>query len=190
MKTNAATVNRCIPVWLHDVLLGYGDPSAANFKSERIKMYSSNTVGVTPLSAPLDFGDTFVDDRHLQESFQGADIAIVRATKVEGKVFSMLPPGLTYVGPPPLTYGSFLFIPYFTVLGRQNYKLKFVEEGTNIRIEATPYPFPINAYTGNQVPFTPVQVEAIRSGLSSGLTLLVGPPGTGKFVLLPQKLDC
>lgn len=100
MKTNAATVNRCIPVWLHDVLLGYGDPSSANFKSERIKMYSSNTVGVTPLSAPLDFGDTFVDDRHLQESFQGADIAIVRATKVEGKVFCMLPPGLTYAGAP------------------------------------------------------------------------------------------
>ena len=28
--------------------------------------------------------------------------------------------------------------------------------------------------------FTPVQVEAIRSGLNPGLSMLVGPPGTGK----------
>ena len=32
----------------------------------------------------------------------------------------------------------------------------------------------------NQVPFTPVQVEAIRSGINHGLTCVVGPPGTGK----------
>jgi intron-binding protein aquarius len=69
--------------------------------------------------------------------------------------------------------------PLFSV-GRCNYKLKFVEENAKIKIEATPYPFPSNTFVGNQVPFTPVQVEAIRSGLSSGLTLVVGPPGTGK----------
>ncbi|GAA27332.2 intron-binding protein aquarius [Clonorchis sinensis] len=44
---------------------------------------------------------------------------------------------------------------------------------------------PSNVYTagakpGNLVPFTPAQVEAIRSGMQPGLTLVVGPPGTGK----------
>jgi intron-binding protein aquarius len=86
MKTNAATVNRCIPVWLHDILLGFGDPTAANYKSEKIKTYSSNTVGVTPLSSPLDFGDTFVDDRHLRDSFPGADVTIEGGTTEKGKV--------------------------------------------------------------------------------------------------------
>lgn len=90
MKTNAATVNRCIPVWLHDILLGYGDPTAANYKSERIKTYSANTVGVTPLSSPLDFGDTFVDESHLRNSFQGADITIVGATSDKGNSFVII----------------------------------------------------------------------------------------------------
>ena len=32
----------------------------------------------------------------------------------------------------------------------------------------------------NSIRFTPVQVEAIRSGVNPGLTMVVGPPGTGK----------
>lgn len=32
----------------------------------------------------------------------------------------------------------------------------------------------------NFIRFTPVQVEAIRSGVNPGLTMVVGPPGTGK----------
>ncbi len=32
----------------------------------------------------------------------------------------------------------------------------------------------------NEVSFTPVQVEAIQSGCNPGLTMIVGPPGTGK----------
>lgn len=33
----------------------------------------------------------------------------------------------------------------------------------------------------NKVRFTPVQVEAIRSGMNPGLTMVVGPPGTGEL---------
>ena len=53
-------------------------------------------------------------------------------------------------------------------------------------IEASSYPepnrgpYPFNQPRRNQVPFTPVQVEAIRSGMNPGLTMVVGPPGTGK----------
>lgn len=32
----------------------------------------------------------------------------------------------------------------------------------------------------NTIRYTPAQVEAIRSGMNEGLTLVVGPPGTGK----------
>lgn len=34
----------------------------------------------------------------------------------------------------------------------------------------------------NNILFTPTQVEAIRSGMQPGLTLVVGPPGTGKIL--------
>ncbi len=41
----------------------------------------------------------------------------------------------------------------------------------------------------NAVRFTPVQVEAIRAGVNPGLTLIVGPPGTGKTDTAVQILS-
>lgn len=41
----------------------------------------------------------------------------------------------------------------------------------------------------NSVPFTPTQVEAIVSGLQPGLTLVVGPPGTGKTDVAVQIIS-
>lgn len=32
----------------------------------------------------------------------------------------------------------------------------------------------------NSIEFTPAQVEAIKAGMQPGLTMVVGPPGTGK----------
>ncbi|CAN0416885.1 unnamed protein product, partial [Discosporangium mesarthrocarpum] len=52
-------------------------------------------------------------------------------------------------------------------------------------ITVTPYtlpnpgPYPQDIPKRNTVRFTPVQVEAIRSGMNPGLTMVVGPPGTG-----------
>lgn len=43
-----------------------------------------------------------------------------------------------------------------------------------------PGPFPEDASLTNSVRFTPSQIEAIRSGMNLGLTMIVGPPGTGK----------
>ncbi|CAN0389210.1 unnamed protein product, partial [Laminaria digitata] len=41
----------------------------------------------------------------------------------------------------------------------------------------------------NKVRFTPVQVEAIRSGMNPGLTMVVGPPGTGKTDVAVQVIS-
>ena len=41
----------------------------------------------------------------------------------------------------------------------------------------------------NTVPFTPTQVEAIRSGMQPGLTVVVGPPGTGKTDVAVQIIS-
>ncbi|KAK9863382.1 hypothetical protein WJX84_010246 [Apatococcus fuscideae] len=43
-----------------------------------------------------------------------------------------------------------------------------------------PGPYPQDKPPENAVRFTPVQVEAIKSGVQPGLTMVVGPPGTGK----------
>ena len=67
-------VNRSIPDWLHDVLLGHGDVSSASYNSARIREYASTTVGVTNPDDALDYGDTFVSIEHLHESYQGYEI--------------------------------------------------------------------------------------------------------------------
>jgi hypothetical protein len=47
-------------------------------------------------------------------------------------------------------------------------------------VPENPGPYPQDQPRRNSVKFTPVQVEAIRSGVQPGLTMVVGPPGTGE----------
>lgn len=47
-------------------------------------------------------------------------------------------------------------------------------------------PYPSDAPKTNRVRFTPVQVQAITSGTQPGLTVIVGPPGTGKTDVATQ----
>lgn len=57
---------RCVvPEWLHDVILGYGDPRAAH--------YSKLSVN-SELFPAIDFYDTFLDLEHVQEAFPGFKI--------------------------------------------------------------------------------------------------------------------
>ncbi|EED91792.1 hypothetical protein THAPSDRAFT_262371, partial [Thalassiosira pseudonana CCMP1335] len=140
MRGGANSMYRSIPSWLMPVLLGYG-------------AFASNTAGVTSPNAALDYGDTFIDDAHLRESFVGCDVT-VDGNEISGD-------GI----------GS---------SERKKYRVKVVDQGQgNAKVVATSYPFP-TSFNGNPIRFTPVQVKAIRSGLSPGLTTLIGPPGTGK----------
>jgi intron-binding protein aquarius len=105
----------------------------------------------------VDFRDTFIDQDHILESFPNAeDIDI--------------PEDL-----------------------QRPFRLKFDKAGDGgagkkplERVVASAYtlpnrgPYPECKPRENTVRFTPVQVEAIRSGVNPGLTMVVGPPGTGK----------
>jgi len=105
----------------------------------------------------FDYADTFLDCSHLIESFPG--------TTVNFEVKNSPPP----------------------------YKLKIVHSfGDNNDQQITPSvlvqsyvhpnvgPYPDDQVHNNSVRFSPSQIEAIRSGMNPGLTLIVGPPGTGK----------
>ena len=50
-------------------------------------------------------------------------------------------------------------------------------------------PYEYLAPKKNAVPFTPTQVEAVRAGVSPGLTMVVGPPGTGKTDVAVQIIS-
>ena len=155
MLEGTGSVHRSIPRWLQPTLLGVGDPSAASFESRNMREFARKTAGVTSPDAPLDYGDTFLDANHLLESFPGCKV-IVDGSEKGAKDDA----------------------------DRKCYKIKVTGDvvSENRVIEATSYPHP-SGLPGNPVRFTSRQVEAIRSGLSPGLTLIVGPPGTGMYRL-------
>jgi intron-binding protein aquarius len=133
-----------VPDFLHDIILGYGDPGAAHYRNMDNKPKT------------LNFNDTFVSFDHLRHSFPMYDV------KVDHPEAELVPPFKVTFNDEP------------------------VEEGQKPSILVQPYtaenrgPYPQNEPKKNTVPFTPTQVEAIRAGTSPGLTMVVGPPGTGK----------
>ncbi len=138
---NVSAVGKAVPPWLHDVFLGYGDPSAAHYRQLPTRLRE------------LDFRDTFLDADHVHEAFPGKNVSFDGAARA-----------------PP-------------------YSLSFEEDGEasgSERVVVKPYtppnpgPYPQDQPQRNSVRFTPAQVEAIRDGMNPGLTMVVGPPGTGK----------
>ncbi|CAG7823151.1 unnamed protein product [Allacma fusca] len=150
-------INCVVPEWIHDVILGYGDPSCAHYS----KMSNELTT--------LDFNDTFLDVDHLKNSFPGYQVQL-RENKSN--------PGL-------------LERP-FKITFQDTAKKQAGEEPTDVDkvISVEPYvlpnrgPYPANVPNLNKVRFTPTQIEAIRSGMQPGLTLVVGPPDVDERHLL------
>ncbi|VDM58006.1 unnamed protein product [Angiostrongylus costaricensis] len=105
----------------------------------------------------MDFNDTFLSFDHLIESFHGYQV------KAMAEREKMVPP----------------FLLKFNDLIRdgENEGEKVIEVTPLVRNSRTPYPC---LPKKNQVRFTPAQVEAIKAGMEPGLTMVVGPPGTGK----------
>jgi len=105
----------------------------------------------------IDFRDTFLDQDHILESFpdvEDIDIPedLQRPFRLE---FTKHSNGEAGKRPPEAITAS-------------AYKV------------ANMGPYPECVPNINKVRFTPMQVEAIRSGVNPGLTMVVGPPGTGK----------
>ena len=50
-------------------------------------------------------------------------------------------------------------------------------------------PYPYNQPKSNSIQFTPTQIEAVKSGMQPGLTIVVGPPGTGKTDVAVQIIS-
>ncbi|VDK64910.1 unnamed protein product [Gongylonema pulchrum] len=50
-------------------------------------------------------------------------------------------------------------------------------------------PYPHVEPRKNTIHFTPAQIEAIKSGMQPGLTMVVGPPGTGKTDVAVQIIS-
>lgn len=159
-----------LPTWLHEVFLGYGDPAGASYKNlpNRLKT--------------IDYNDTFLEWQHLVESLPGKTVE--PSDDVTGSF-----------GPPYVLE---------TLESGESIKVKPSKKrrrdveptlATEIeRLKVSTYkspnngPYPADAPKRNTVRFTPAQVEAIISGSQPGLTVVVGPPGTGKTDVATQVI--
>lgn len=161
-----------VPTWLHDILLGYGNPASAQWKNMP-----------EPLER-IDFKDTFLDAQHLRESFPSFDTDFVTP---EGDEDSAPKPPFHVILPPVSKEGN------EAKAGVKKRKGVGVDADGAADVTADrgkivakayvppdPGPYPQDQPKQNTVRFTPVQVDAVISGVQPGLTTIVGPPGTGK----------
>ncbi|KAK2594216.1 hypothetical protein QQS21_008058 [Conoideocrella luteorostrata] len=161
-----------LPSWLHEVFLGYGDPAGANYKN------------LPNRNKKLDYRDTFLDWQHLVESLPGKTVE----------------PGDDVAA----SFGP----PYILEEGNKLDESNGIRSSKKRRRDAEPAmksevdslkvstykppnngPFPTDVPKTNSVRFTPAQVEAIMSGSQPGLTVIVGPPGTGKTDVATQIIN-
>ncbi|KAF0044147.1 hypothetical protein F2P81_003305 [Scophthalmus maximus] len=139
-----------VPDWLHDIILGYGDPGSAHYS----KMPNQ-------ISA-LDFNDTFLSLDHLRSCFPGNTIKVT-----EENPDLQVPP-----------FRIKFPISNKTEKGKKRKAEEPVEdqvEDTTLVVEpyVTPNrgPYPYNQPKRNTIQFTPTQIEAIRAGMQPGLTM-------------------
>lgn len=158
---NTSTV---VPEWLHDTLLGYGDPAKCHYTN------MNNTVPI------LDWNDTFLDIDHLKASFPDYNIKM----KFDDKTQQLVPPFKLHFPAQDSKLNALA-----SDLTKDDSKTVYVEP--YIKPNRGPYEF--NIPNKNAIRFTPTQIEAIRSGMQPGLTLVVGPPGTGKTDVAVQILS-
>ncbi|OJJ95874.1 hypothetical protein ASPACDRAFT_47224 [Aspergillus aculeatus ATCC 16872] len=159
-----------LPSWIQDIFLGYGDPAGARYTELPNRLKS------------VDFRDTFLDWQHLIESFPGRTIE-----PSTSETSSFGPPYvLEYVEEPSQT-------PSAGTKRRRKDQSEKASGPKSLRVSTYkpphPGPYPIDAPKLNTVRFTPAQVEAITSGTQPGLTVIVGPPGTGKTDVATQIIN-
>jgi intron-binding protein aquarius len=158
--------------WLHEVFLGYGDPAGATYKHlpNRVKR--------------IDYRDTFLDWQHLIESLPGK---IVEPSEDASGSFG--PPyvleAVETPAPEPTSKPS--------KKRRRDAEPALIADVETVKVSTyeppNNGPYPLDAPKANTVRFTPAQIEAIISGSQPGLTVIVGPPGTGKTDVATQIIN-
>ncbi|CAN6561850.1 unnamed protein product [Malus baccata var. baccata] len=150
-----------VPDWLHNIFLGYGNPSAAQW------------TNMPDLLETVDFKDTFLDADHLKECFPDDQLPKTIRSSTNALPGNKKSSIVSIMSDGPMENSD-------------SEKEKIVVEAYT---PPDPGPYPQDQPRKNTVKFTPTQVGAIISGIQPGLTMVVGPPGTGKTDTAVQILN-
>ncbi|GAB2209722.1 hypothetical protein Drorol1_Dr00026945 [Drosera rotundifolia] len=165
-----------VPDWLHNIFLGYGNPSAAVWTK------------MPNILETVDFKDTFLDADHLMEAFPDFQVSFVNTDGTEN-----LRPHPPFRIKLPKTLKSHA---HSLASNKPDVALKKDVDTAGqekliveVYVPPDPGPYPQDKPKQNSVRFTPTQIGAIISGIQPGLTMVVGPPGTGKTDTAVQILN-
>jgi len=159
-------LNIVVPSWFESVFLGYDNDMA-----------SAHHTNMEAQIDTVDFRDTFLDWQHLLESFPSKKIVpAVKAVESCPPPYILIQKTIAKRKP------------------RKRAKTEAQEEVEEVLVADTyslPYmgPYPSDVVRKNHIRFTPTQVEAINSGSRPGLTMIIGPPGTGKTDVATQIIS-
>lgn len=160
--------NTSLPSWLQEVYLGYGDPSSASFTSLANRLET------------VDYLDTFLDWQHLTLSFPDKTVE-----PMSEQSLPLEPPFVLKMAPqvtdePPRN-------------PKKRRREEMEQDSSSIIVSTykpkNTGPYPVDARKKNTIRFTPKQVEAVVSGTQPGLSVIVGPPGTGKTDVATQIIN-
>ena len=158
--------------WLHEVFLGYGDPAGATYKQLPNRLEK------------IDYRDTFLDWQHLIESLPGK--IVEPGDEVTG---SFGPPYVLETVNRPAEEA----VTKTSKKRRRDAEPALIAEIETLKVSTykppNNGPYPVDAPKLNAVRFTPTQIDAIISGTQPGLTVIVGPPGTGKTDVATQIIN-
>ena len=173
-----------MPTWLQEVFLGYGDPAGAT------------NLPNTPQT--VDFRDTFLSWGHLVESFPDMvrlDGFLFKFVDVDEEQNIQPEAGTSPGSDPPYTISQ---KPLSPLPKPSKKRRRDHADGEPLQVGALGVrtyrlpnmgPYPIDQPKMNSTRFTPTQIKAIRSGTNPGLTVIVGPPGTGKTEVATQIIS-
>jgi len=190
-----------VPTWLQEVFLGFGDPSSATYQALSNRLTSikfadtfvsrEHLLDSFPDSVKVIFETPDEDiPQGIPESYEITFPDNYGATKfkeLHEKLQRLLP---KYRGQPNFATSPGAPVPLMDTSNTPDAQASSMpasessdDDPERPVVRVKPYPRVQMRDTvpkRNAVRFTPMQIEAIKSGVNPGLTLIVGPPGTGK----------
>lgn len=153
--------SQALPKWIEDILLGRSTLSSPDSGEENSSAEANECI---------DFADTFVSKEHIAVCFPSLKVNFIESEQTPEEV-----------------------------LEKVGYRITFksgADKNSN-GLDAEPYALQVKGHTAsvfkvpkdtmfNETSFSMNQIDAIRSGMRSGLTLIAGPPGTGKTSCIVQ----
>ncbi|KAK5988865.1 RNA helicase aquarius [Cladobotryum mycophilum] len=161
-----------LPSWLYEVFLGYGDPAGAHYKNLPNRLRT------------VDYRDTFLGWQHLVESLPGKTVepgSDVSSSFGPPYVLEAVEKVEEPQGGKP------------SKKRRRDAEPALLSEVETLKVSTykppNSGPYPMDVPRQNAVRFTAAQIDAIMSGSQPGLTVIVGPPGTGKTDVATQIIN-